>query len=71
MDYNTENLYEVFFKDGSSFKSRGNASNIKKSTVKKEFEWVSFHIEKEVRLQGKELSDIEKIQYVLTYNDKK
>jgi len=71
MDYNTENLYEVFFKDGSSFKSKGDVSSIRKSTVKKEFDWVSFHIEKEVKSQGKELADIEKIQYILTYNDKK
>lgn len=67
MDYKTNNLYKVFFKDGTSFDSSGSSSSIKKSTIKNEFEWVSFHIQKEVRLAGKTLADVEKIEYTLNY----
>lgn len=69
MDYKTNNLYKVFFKDGTSFYSSGSSSSIKKSTIKNEFEWVSFHIQKEVRLAGKTLADVEKIEYTLNYTE--
>ncbi len=69
MDYKTNNLYKVFFKDGSSFDSSGSSSSIKKNTIKNEFEWVSFHIQKEVRLAGKTLADVEKIEYTLNYEE--
>ena len=67
MDYKTKNLYKVFFKDGTYLYSSGSSSSIKKSTIKNEFEWVSFHIQKEVRLAGKTLADVEKIEYTLNY----
>lgn len=69
MDFKTKNLYKVFFKDGTSFESSGSSSGVKKSTIKNEFEWVSFHIQKEVRLAGKTLADIEKVEYNLNYSE--
>lgn len=69
MCYNTINSYTVHFKDGTSFISGGSSSAIRKSTIKNEFDWVSFHIEKEIKLKGKTLIDIEKIEYSLNYID--
>lgn len=70
MKFNTDNRYKIFFKDGTSFESNGSSSGIRKSSVADEFKWVAFHIEKEVRLKGKTLDDIEKIEYNLNYQDK-
>ena len=69
MDYKSENKYKVFFKDGTSFDSNGSADGIKKSSIAKEFEWTAFHIEKEVRLAGKTLADILRVEYNLKYED--
>lgn len=70
MDYNTENKYRVFFKDGTSFDSKGSADSRKKNTIDNEFQWVAFHIEKEVRLAAKTLADVEKVEYTLIYHDR-
>jgi hypothetical protein len=67
MDYNSENKYTVFFKDGTSLESSGNAANLNKSTVSNEFKWTAFHIEKEVLLAEKTLADIDRIEYSLKY----
>ena len=68
MEYKTKNTYKVHFKDGTSFDSSGSSSSIKRSTIDKEFEWVSFHIKKEVISMGKDLKDVEKIEYTLIYS---
>jgi len=70
MDYKTENKYKVFFKDGTSFDSNGSADSRKKNTIDNEFQWVAFHIEKEVSLAGKTLADVEKVEYTLNYQDR-
>lgn len=67
MNHKTKNIYKIYFKDGTCFNSSGSSSSIKKSTLKNEFEWVSFHIQKEVRLSGKALEDIKKVEYTLNY----
>ncbi len=63
----SENKYKVFFKDGTSFESNGQASRTSKSPVAHEFEWTAFHINKEVIMNGKTLEEIERIEYELKY----
>lgn len=70
MDYKSSNEYTVLFKDGTQFTSSGSADSVQKSSIKNEFEWVAFHIQKEVISAGKTLADIVKVEYVLNYNDK-
>lgn len=71
MDFKCENKYKIFFKDGTSFESNGKCESIKKSKISEEFKWVSFHIEKEVLMLNKTLSDILRIEYNLSFTDKK
>lgn len=70
MDYITENIYVIHWKDGTKFESKGSSGNIKKNLVSDELKWISFHIEKEIIMQGKSLDDVAAVEYNLVYHDK-
>lgn len=69
MDFKSENKYTVYFKDGTNFSSEGKCEGNKKTTVSEEFNWITFHIEKEVLMKNKTLSDILKIECNLFFTD--
>ena len=67
MEGKVNNTYKVIFKDGTSFKSNGIADT-KIPSIKNEFDWLSFHIQKELINSNKTLCDVKSINITIDFD---
>ncbi len=68
-NFKNKNSYTIYFKDGTKFKSTGDVSGIRKSTIAHEMEFIAMHINQSLIRENKTEADIKKIKYNLEYFD--
>lgn len=70
MKFIVKNKYKIEFKDGSiPLESSGKSESIEKSSITDELSYLKFHIEKELLLSKKTLSDVKSVSIKLNYSD--
>lgn len=69
MEFTSENKYTVYFNDGTFFSSDGKSVGNEKSSIKTELNFIAFHIEKEIAMKNKNISDVIKVELNLNYSD--
>lgn len=71
MEYKSSNVYKVTLNDGTSFESDGNASSILEPNLDNEFDWLSFHIGKELSNINKTMGDVKSIEIKMDFDKEK
>lgn len=70
MDFEVKNKYKVEFKDGSTpLTSNGSSKSLKKSSIAEELDWLKFHIEKELMMSDRTISDVKSVSININYQD--
>lgn len=64
----SENSYKVHFKGGTCLFSSGSSESIRERSLKKDFDWISYHIGLGLKRLGKTTDDIVKIEYTIEYS---
>lgn len=67
MKYHSNNIFIIYFNDGTYIESNGGADCVKEITVKEELEWVTMEIQKHLIEAEKEMEDVKKIDINLTF----
>ena len=70
MDYVTRNKYEIFFNDGKYLASTGSSDSIRKQTIQEEMNWISAHIQKDIRENGKTIDDVTYVNISISFSKK-